>query len=417
MDGFFDWKGWGWAGWGALGVIVSVLVAIWPKKGGEASSGSAPSAGFGLRDYQEGLERREAGLREDLERAHGAERDLLRHQREEVARKLADVEGAYQAMLAELNEARAALGGLSGGGSRDGAAEAGPQAMARARAAITPALEAAHRRGALDAEGRPLWSDPGVRADFDAAYGREPENEDYLYGAALIADALDDASGAEPLYRRALARVEGRQAEAWPNFFSAGDALAGLLRARGASDEAEALYRRLIAARERASGPEDPGLAHDLNSLAVLLHGRGDAAEAEALYRRAIALEEKEAGPESVGLEQLLENLAGLLHEKGALAEAEALYRRCAAITAKEDFARSYSHASNLQALADLLAEKGEHAEAESLLRQTLDIVSEVFGPESAEVRPPLESLAGVLEARGVSGEALRRRAAALPEA
>lgn len=406
MDWFFDWKGWGWAGWGALGVLASVVIAVWPKGGGraEAPAPAAASAAadrvFTIRDYQEGLEAREARLRADLGRAHGAEKELLSQERDAVAGKLADVERAYRAMLGELEAARAAMGAgpsapppplppASGSDPVPASAEAAARervrlAMERAKAAMLPALEAAHRRGGAGEEGRIDWSDPRTRADFDAAYDLEPQNPDYLFAAATVAAVLDDDDGAESLYRRA-ADLADQRPEPWLHLPDALNSLANLLIWRGASDEAEPVLSRLLAVQEERLGPEDPALAHPLHMLAALKRAQGEVLEAEGLYRHALALLEK-AEPDGASFAETAANLAALLQEKGEFDEAEALLRRCVAIAGADGDVETYVYAHKLHRLANLLVARGSGSEeAGFLYRRALAVTGRIFGPESPQ--------------------------------
>src|SRR5271157_1049177 len=59
---------------------------------------------------------------------------------------------------------------------------------------------------------------------------------------------------------------------------------------------AEPLFRRALAIDEKALGPDHPDVARDLNNLAMLLYARGDYAGAEPLMRRVLAINEKTLG-------------------------------------------------------------------------------------------------------------------------
>ena len=67
---------------------------------------------------------------------------------------------------------------------------------------------------------------------------------------------------------------------------------------------AEPLYRRALAINEKALGPDHPYVATNLNNLAFLLYDKGDYAGAEPLYRRALAIDEKALGPDDPGVAQ-----------------------------------------------------------------------------------------------------------------
>jgi tetratricopeptide (TPR) repeat protein len=73
--------------------------------------------------------------------------------------------------------------------------------------------------------------------------------------------------------------------------------LALLLEATNRFSEAEPLVRRALAIDE-SLGPDDPNVASDLNNLAGLLQYTDRYAEAEPLARRALAIQAKNLGPD-----------------------------------------------------------------------------------------------------------------------
>ena len=113
-----------------------------------------------------------------------------------------------------------------------------------------------------------------------------------------------------------------------PEYATALNNLAQVLKAMNRLAEAEPLYRRALAIDEMDLGPENPDLATQLNNLAGLLQATNRFGEAEQLYRRALAIHEKSLGPEHQSVSIDLNNLAGLLQDTNRLAEAEPLYRR-----------------------------------------------------------------------------------------
>ena len=76
------------------------------------------------------------------------------------------------------------------------------------------------------------------------------------------------------------------------NYGSALSNLALLLQATNRLSEAEPLMRRALAIDEQSFGPEHPKVARDLNNLAQLLQATNRLAEAESLMRRALQINE-----------------------------------------------------------------------------------------------------------------------------
>ena len=91
---------------------------------------------------------------------------------------------------------------------------------------------------------------------------------------------------------------------------------------------AEPLYRRALAIDEKSYGPDHPKVAIDLNNLAFLLRQTNRLSEAEPLYRRALAIDEKSYGSDHPDVARDLNNLAVLLRQTNQPSEAEPLYRR-----------------------------------------------------------------------------------------
>jgi tetratricopeptide (TPR) repeat protein len=101
-----------------------------------------------------------------------------------------------------------------------------------------------------------------------------------------------------------------------------------LLRDTDRPAEAEPLFRRALAIIEGSYGPDHPHVVAALYSLAMLLRDTDRPAEAEPLFRRALAIIEGSYGPDHPAVATVLNDLAGLLRDTDRLAEAEPLCRR-----------------------------------------------------------------------------------------
>ena len=100
--------------------------------------------------------------------------------------------------------------------------------------------------------------------------------------------ALGDAAGALPLYRRALDSYERVLGKEHPDTLTSVNNLAECMRALGDAAGALPLYRRALDSRERVLGKEHPDTLASVNNLAECMEALGDAAGALPLYRRAL---------------------------------------------------------------------------------------------------------------------------------
>ena len=140
--------------------------------------------------------------------------------------------------------------------------------------------------------------------------------------------------------------MEARHRPDHPEFSSALNTLAELLRVTGrfAEADAEPLFRRALAISE-SLGSDHPNVAISLNNLADLLYATNRPAEAEPMWRRALKIFEGSSGDDHPNLAindpaaraylQATNGLAHLLRATNRLAEAEPLYRRALAIDEK----------------------------------------------------------------------------------
>jgi eukaryotic-like serine/threonine-protein kinase len=135
---------------------------------------------------------------------------------------------------------------------------------------------AAHYRQALDL------------LDSDGSAGRDVIN--VLNNYAFLLRRMDDAAGAEPLYRRALELQRAATGELDPTVQRIRMNLARVLDDLARHDEAEALFRARIAAAEAAWGAESwqAGDAH--GELGAHFYDLGEYAAAEAAIRESMRI-------------------------------------------------------------------------------------------------------------------------------
>jgi tetratricopeptide (TPR) repeat protein len=230
-------------------------------------------------------------------------------------------------------------------------------------------------------------------------------------GATLF--ALADWSGAESLFRQALALDEQRGS---PHVSEDLNNLAQVLQETDHLAQAEPLMRRSLALDEKQFGPEHPNVATNLSNLAMLLYTMNRLPDAEPLMRRALAIDQKSYGPDHHEVATDLSNLAELLKATGRFAEAEPMLRRALAIEEKTLGAEHGDVSTDLNNLALLLAETNRLQEAETLLRRALAIDEKNLGPDHPNVANRLNNLGALLKELERFGEAepLLRRALAI---
>eukprot|EP00903_Cladosiphon_okamuranus_P011926 g11202.t1 len=115
---------------------------------------------------------------------------------------------------------------------------------------------------------------------------------------------------ADPLYDRVLEILGATVGQEHPNFASALNDRAVLLRAQGKFSEAEPLYKRTQEIFEKSLGWDHPNLATTLINRALLLYAQENFTEAIALLERALAIRSTKLGenhPDTVSTRNALE--------------------------------------------------------------------------------------------------------------
>ncbi len=247
---------------------------------------------------------------------------------------------------------------------------------------------------------------------------QDPRLADFRNRIALARLSAADYSGAEPLFRAALAADLESYGEDHPRVAIRLNNLAQLLKATNRLSEAEPLMRRALLIDEESYGADHPNVARDLNNLAVLLQATNRLSEAEPLMRRALLIDEESYGVDHPRVAIRLNNLAHLLQATNRLSEAEPLMRRALLIDEESYGVDHPNVARNLNNLAQLLEDTNRLSEAEPLMRRALLIDEESYGAGHPNVARDLNNLALLLQATNRLSEAepLMRRALLIDE-
>ncbi len=390
------WDGWGLAVVSAsIAVISFVCSKLYACLRKPKNSSASPGSVLTIEQYKK-----------DLLEQHG-NYFLEKQKREEIERKLANLEESYQEKLRLLEESKEKLQQLAGSLPKQQLAEAeerlaqgdtelAEQLFDRVAEETGQAAAAALLQSGRLAEDRLDYSK--ALRNYAAAVALAPDNPDYLLPAgemtlemgeyqraeewlehllaireqegnedAELALALNDLAvvymdqgryaEAEPLYKRSLEIYEQSLGKEHPHVAAALNNLAWLYYEQGRYDEAEPLYKRDLEICEKSLSKDHPSVATTLNNLALLYKSQGRYAEAEPLYKRDLEISEKSLGKDHPSVATSLNNLANLYNSQGRYEEAEPLYQRALAIL-KEKFPDGHPNIDTFQANYNTLKEK-----------------------------------------------------------
>ncbi len=404
------WDGWGLAvvsaGIAVIGFVCSKLYACLrkPKNSSVPQDASALLAGSVLTIEQ---------YKNDLLEQHG-NYFLEKQKREEIERKLANLEESYQEKLRLLEESKEKLQQMAGSLHKQQLAEA-EERLAQGDTELAEQLfdRVAEETGqtaaaALLQSGRLAEDRLDYRKalrNYAAAVALAPDNPDYLLPAGQMAYKMGEYQRAEEWLAHLLAirEQEGKEDD---GLAFALNALAAVYYYQSRYEEAEPLYKRDLAISEKSLGKDHPFVATSLNNLAELYRTQGRYAEAEPLYKRSLEIWEDKLGKDHPDVAQSLNNLAGLYYSQGRYEEAEPLYKRSLEIWEDKLGKDHPDVAQSLNNLAGLYYSQGRYAEAEPLYQRALDIVEKSLGKEHPHVAASLNNLALLYKSQGRYAEA-----------
>ncbi len=122
---------------------------------------------------------------------------------------------------------------------------------------------------------------------------------------------------------------------------------------------AESLYRQALAIDEKTFGEDHPCVSTDLTNLGDLYCSQGNYAAAESLYKRELAIVESARGPDHPDVATSLNTLGELYEAMGAHSAAETMYQWGLAIWEE---ALASDHPAVTRALTKLALQDGTQA-------------------------------------------------------
>jgi tetratricopeptide (TPR) repeat protein len=401
----------GLAGAGALWLLVRCFRK---KNSAEPQDASALLAGSVLTIEQ---------YKKDLLEQHG-NYFLEKQKREEIERKLANLEESYQEKLRLLEESKKKLQQLAGSLPKQQLAEA-EKRLAQGDTELAEQLfdRVAEETGqtaaaALLQSGRLAEDRLDYRKalrNYAAAVALAPDNPDYLLLAGWMAWTMGDCQRAEKWLKQlvAIREEKGKEDE---KLALALNELAVVHVNQGRYEEAETLYKRSLKISEKALGEGHVEVATILNNLSALYQIQNRYEEAELLHKRSLEIKEKILGKEHPDVASSLNNLAELYRIQRRYEEAELLHTRSLKIRQEKLGEDHPDVAITLNNLAVLYESQHRYKEAALLYKQSLAIVKKVLGNEHPYIASSLNNLAKLyyLQGRYAEAEPLYQRALAI---
>jgi tetratricopeptide (TPR) repeat protein len=227
-----------------------------------------------------------------------------------------------------------------------------------------------------------------IAEEFEPGDPRLLETLNYL-GYAFYKQRND--SGAEELFRRALAHRQQVLAPDHPDIAENLHWLATVCRSQGKDEEAEALTLRELETRKKALGPAPAPMAGSLDNRTHC-------------YWFRLVVRERALGPEHPEITHCLKQLEYVLWSAYDGDDRELLWRQVAEILRqlyqrRDKLENGFfidvvgSLHRTLANLACLAYQRGQHDEAERLMRQMYETVQEGYGPKSAAASSALSDL------------------------
>lgn len=370
------WDGWGLAVVSAsIAVISFVCSKLYACLRKPKNSAASPGNVLTIEQYKQ-----------DLLEQHG-NYFLEKQKREEIERKLANLEESYQEKLRLLEESKEKLQQLAGSLPTQQLAEAeerlaqgdtelAEQLFDRVAEETGQAAAAALLQSGRLAEDR-LDYRKALR-NYAAAVALAPDNPDYLLLAGWMAWTMGDYQWAEKWLKQLVA-IREQDGKEDAELADAINYLALVYEDQGRYDEALSLCKRSLEIRKQKLGKKHPDTAESMNNLATLYKSLGRYEESEPLHKYALEIREQKFGKEHPEVAQSLNNLGVLYESQGRYDEAELLHKRSLEIKEKTLGNDHPDVATILNNLANLYNSQGRYEEAEPLYQRALAILKEKF--------------------------------------
>ncbi len=345
--------------------------------------------GLTFEQHQQALSDALASKTTDLERAYGAEKELLRREADELRRRLSEVETDYRERLEELAALKAELAKFQNRFDKD-KFEAANAALDRddsslAEALFKELLKAAkarredaeqdeaglHYRLGKIAEDAVRWHDAYTH------YKRASELHetfDHLAAYARMTWRLGKGAEAVGVHERLVDWAKSEHGEKSAGYATSLNNLASVVEAQGRYPEAEGLCREALEIGRATIGEGHPDYAIHLSNLAGVVEAQAQDPEAEGLFRQALEITRTALGEGDPAYATRLNNLAGVVQAQGRYVEAEGLYRQALEIGRATIGEGHPNYAIGLNNLAGVLVKLHRAAEARPLLEQALAI-------------------------------------------
>lgn len=375
--------------------------------------------GITLEQYEAGLKRREAEVREELQGAHTKERDQLLLEKCVIEQKLADISASYEQHIEELKErieqlelmrnvfpskqfsqAKAALETGNDGLAEQLFAEISSQQ----ESGILAAAEAEYQRGKI--------ADDNVQ--YQRAYEKflranqlNPKSEKYLCALGALAQRLGDFREGLRYFQQTFALVKEKYGEESEHFAVV---LNNIGYTYGAFDNAEkalTYYKQALEIERKVYGEVHPSVASTLNNIGTEYIRLGDYMSAVDNFLKAIEIDRKVHGENSSEVSCGLNNLASAYSNMGLLKTALRKYRKALTVELKLHDENHPDVATCFSNIGCTYSELGDAELALVFLNQALSIKHSIFGKEHPDVAIAYNNISLVFSELGDAEKAL----------
>ena len=377
--------------------------------------------GLTFEQHQLALEKAKAEKAADLDRAHGAEKDLILREMADLQTRLRDVERDYEHRLKELSDRKAelavfhdtldktkfnaAIAALDIGETALAEAllrELLVKASARTENAKNEEAGICFRLGKI-AEAKVNWHD--AYTHYKRAAALDP-TLDHLKSDARMAWRLAKGAEAETLHKQLMILIKDQFGDQSEQYATQLNNFANVVEDQGRYPEAEALLRQALEIIRATNGEAQPSFATNLSNLADVVGAQGRLSEAETLYRQALEIDRATIGEAHPNFAIRLNNLAVVVQAQGRYPEAEALYRQALAIDRATIGEAHPDYATHLNNLAAVVGAQGRGPEAEALFAQALEITRAALGEAHPDFAMRLANLGSYLAEVGRGAQA-----------
>ncbi len=377
--------------------------------------------GYTIKQHESKLIAEKAALRQDLEKIHSGEKQVLALEKQLLERQITDVENqlthlhdSYQTRITFLEstikelrtlaedlpndellveaEAQLRQGNSAKADELFKQIEAQQQAIiAKAEKASQRAAKAAFERGKIAQANLDYYA---AYDHFERAVGYAPENALYLNEAGTLANILAKYSQQLIWQEKALAIYVQQQGEDSSEVATLTNNLGATYKDLGQYDKAIEYYQQALESDLNTYGQEHPNVATMRNNLGMAYHALGQYDKAIAYFQQALASDLNTYGDDHPDVAIDRNNLGMAYHALGQYDKAIEYYQQALASDLNTYGQDHPDVARDRNNLAGAYKALGQYDKAIAYFQQALAIFEGTFDAEHPSVKTVKDNLA-----------------------